>query len=224
MKLLILAMALIFNSCASYQPGKGALIVKGNHPKNTPITGYIDKDFTTDHYVLLQFTFGNKTAEWTRIKNISIDLKTKEANSASVVLGQDLNDWSDAIQNKIAIDSHNRAVLLGSIAAAGVVTMGASGNRGGIVAGAALYTGSIAVLAANDIADGISDLERAKMIPKGHLYSPISIPAGLVVKRWILLKIPYDKIPGNIYLDVNYEKNGKVRYELPIKNINTNEV
>lgn len=217
MKIFILSLTLLISSCASYQPGTGALIVEGNHPKNTPITGYIDQDFTTDHYALVQFTFGNQTENWTRIKNIAIDLKTKEANQASVVLGQDLNDWSDAIQNKIAIDRHNRAVLLGSIAAAGVVTMGASGNRGGVVAGAALYTGSIGVLAANDIADGISDLERAKMIPKGHLYSNISIPAGLVVKRWILLKIPYDKIPKSIFLDVTYEKNGKVRYELPIE-------
>lgn len=216
-------MILILTSCASYQPGKDAVVVTGNEPIKTSITGYIDQDFTTDHYVLLQFTFGNQTAEWTRIKSISLDLKTKEANNASVVLGQDLNDWSDAIQNKIAIDRHNSAVLLGSIAAAGAVTMIASGNGNGVIAGAALYTGSVGVLAANDIADGISDLERAKMIPKGHLYSKASIPAGLVVKRWILLKIPYEKVPSKVYLDVDYEKNGKVRYELPLKSSVTRE-
>ncbi len=221
MKFFILSVALFVSSCASYQPGQGALIVKGNHPRNTPITGYIDQDFTTDHYALIQFTFGNQTEDWTRIKSISLDLKSQEANKASVVLGQDLTDWSDAIQNKIAIDQHNREVLLGSIAAAGVVTMAASGNRGGAIAGAALYTGSVGVLAANEIADGISELERAKMIPRGHLYSNISIPAGLVVKRWILLKIPYGKIPNSIYLEVTYEKHGKVTYELPIRTNNT---
>jgi hypothetical protein len=216
--ILSLLFALTLSSCASYQSGNAVMHISGDHPENTPLTGYIDETYSSASYTLLQFQFGNETTEWKRIKNIKLDMLTPNGKKAQVVLGQDLNDWADAIAHKVAVDQHNRAVVLGSIAAAGAVlaVSGPKTNSRQTKAGLALMSGTIAVQNIGDYVSRLDDLQRAQIIPRGHLYSPISIPAGLVVKRWIVLKIERGDIPNKIHFEVTYSDNKKAKYELSL--------
>jgi hypothetical protein len=215
-----LLFVLALSSCASYQTGGDVMHISGDHPENTPLTGYIDEAYSTESYTLLQFQFGNYTTDWRRIKKISLDMITPAGKKAQVVLGQDLNDWSDAISHKIAIDDHNKAVLFGAIAATGAalaVSGMSKGNFSQSKAGLALMSGTVAIQSVDQFVTNLDNLQRSQIIPRGHLYSPISIPAGLVVKKWILLKIQKEDIPNKIQFDITYENDKKAKYELKLK-------
>jgi hypothetical protein len=222
MKILsILILSSLFFSCASYQEGNDAFIVKGEHPSDTPITGYIDKPYSTTYYTLLQFTFGNNSPDWKRIKSVNLDFDNNVLNKKiKVTLGDDLGYWADSIKHKLAVDNFNTQVVLGSIAAAGAATAisGAnSGNSSTVNTGSLAYATSMAVAGVNDFSSSKKSLSRAKLLPVGHLYKPFSIPAGLVTKRWLLLEVVNEEMPKIVYLDVVYNNDEKVRYKIQVR-------
>ena len=223
MKILILVIlsSLIF-SCASYQSGSYADIVSGEHPDDTPITGYIDKTYTTNYYTLLQFTFGNGSPDWKRVKTVSLDFGSEELNKkVKVTLGKDLEFWAESIKHKITVDQFNTQVFLGSIAAAGTM-VAISGTQNGsssnLKAGALTYTTSLSIDAANDFSNIKDNVERANILPSGHLYKPFAIPAGLITKRWLLLEIEEEKMPHEIYISVTWKNEKQARYKIQVAN------
>lgn len=224
-RLLLLIIVLVHFGCASYQAGNYAEIISGNHPSDVPITGKLDSTLTTKHYAVINFSFGNGSREWLRIKKVRLDFKNKELNKkVNIVFGQDIITWAEAIRHKVAIDQWNKEVIWGSIALAGAVTAAASGSSSDsnlLYAGAGTYTLASGVLVANGIIDKINDLERAKLFPKTHLYQPFSVPAGLFTNRWVLLQVDRDDIPSEIYFDVEYLNGEKVKYRVRIKSTNS---
>lgn len=218
---ILISISILFTGCASYLEGNDVMHIAGEHPENTPLTGYIDQTYSTKHYTLLQFQFGNDSHVWKRIKNVKLDMKTPKGKKAQVVLGQDLVDWSDAIAHKVAVDNYNKSIVLGSIASIGALSAihgSSKGNSSLSKAGISLLSGTVAVQGVDQLITNLDNIQRAKILPKGHLLSPISIPAGLVVKRWILLKIDRDDVPETINFEITYENNKKALYELKIKN------
>jgi hypothetical protein len=218
MKLVTLILSIIFlTGCASYQEGNSAYVIKGNHPKNTPITAYIDYDFSTEYYTLLQFSFGNYNPDWQRIERATLDFNNKDLNKkAKFVIGADLTAWAESIKHKRAVDQHNRAVLLGSLAIAGAAVTATGKNSSTQLTGAAIYASSLGAMGFNTFMDSKSDLNRSKLVPPGHLYQSFAIPAGLVTKKWDLLEMKQENIPNDIYLNVTYKNKDQVRYKMRI--------
>lgn len=215
----LILLSLLF-SCASYQPGKYADIVSGDHPADTPITAEVDKQLTTENYTFINFSFGNLGDDWRRVKSVRIDFNNKDLNKkASLIVGDDLQTWSSAIQHKLAIDRYNRDVFWGSIALVGAtaaIASGRSGNSSGMAAGSLAYTTSLGIMGANSFIDQISDLERASLFPATHLYQPFSIPAGLYSNRWVLLQIKKEDMPRIIYFNVEYLDGKKAYYQIDL--------
>lgn len=220
-RLLLSLMLLINFGCASYQSGNYADVVSGSHPSNSPITGRLDSMLTTKHYAVINFSFGNESKEWLRIKKVRLDFNNEDLNKrANIVVGQDIATWAEAIRHKVAIDQWNEQIIWGSIALAGAVTAAASGSRSDnsslAYAGVGTYALASGVLVANSIIDTINDLERAKLFPRTHLYQSFSVPAGLYTNRWILLEINQADIPTEIYFNVEYLDGKKAKYKIKI--------
>ena len=180
----LILLSLLF-SCASYQPGKYADIVSGDHPADTPITAEVDKQLTTDNYTFINFSFGNLGDDWRRVKSVRIDFNNKDLNKkASLIVGDDLQTWSSAIQHKLAIDRYNRDVFWGSIALVGAtaaIASGSSGNSSGMAAGSLAYTTSLGIMGANSFIDQISDLERASLFQQHIFINPFQYRQGFIL-------------------------------------------
>ena len=204
--------------CASYQPGSEVKISKGEHPRNVPISAYVDNDMSTDEFTVLQFVWGNKNKDWVRIKNVRLDLDNKELKkSINILVGEDLRTWADSLSHKLKVDNFNRQMFMNSLALIGTATMvagGAKGNQDMAVGGAALTSAVIGIDAINKVMDEINHIERAALIPYTHLYNPFSVPPGLYTKKWIVLEAYEDEIPEKLYFDVEYLDGRKVRYNV----------
>lgn len=223
MKYLLLSLLLLNIGCASYQSGGYANVISGDHPSNIPISGKLDSTLTTKHYAVINFTFGNSSKEWLRVKKVRLDFNNEKLNKkANIVVGQDIVTWAESIRHKVAIDQWNKEIIWGSIALAGAVSAAASGsssNSGLLYAGAGTYALTSGVLVANSIVDKVDDLERAKLFPRTHLYQSFSVPAGLYTNRWILLQIDKGDIPTEVYFDVEYLDGKKAKYKIKIKEV-----
>lgn len=222
-RLLLLIMLLVNFGCASYQSGSYADIVSGDHPSDAPITGKLDSTLTTKHYAVINFSFGNDSKQWLRIKKVRLDFNNKELNNkANIVVGQDIVTWAEAIRHKVEIDQWNKEVIWGSIALVGAVTASASSSNTSLMyAGASTYALASGILVANSVIDKVNDLERAKLFPRTHLYQSFSVPAGLYTNRWVLLQINRGDIPSEVYFDVEYLDGKKAKYKVKIKSSNT---
>jgi len=215
----LLIILIISSGCASYQSGNYADIVSGTHPSSTPITGNLDSALTTEHFALINFSFGNMTKEWLRVKKVRLDFRDENLNKkVNVVVGQDLVTWAEAINYKRAIDQWNKQIILGTIALAGNIVANIDKNSPLGHVGATTDAFASGMLAGNIIVDTINDLERAKLFPQTHLYQPFSVPAGLYTNRWILLQIKKEDIPSHVYFDVEYLDGKKAKYSIRIKN------
>jgi len=217
MKVILILASLLNFGCASYQAGRYAEVVSGEHPNNTPITGKLDRTLSTDHYAVIHFNFGNNSDQWLRVKKVRLDFQDKKLNKViNLVIGKDISTWAESISHKIAIDQWNRDIIIGSIAIAGAVVGGNSGSSDLAKAGAAVYSGAYGVLVANQMIDQMNNLGRSNLFPRTHLYQSFSVPAGLFTKRWVLLQINRKEVPDHIYFNVEYLDGSKAKYKVKL--------
>ena len=193
---LTLLILIAFTSCASYQTGKEVKDLsdkKMNHSKEKPklkITSKLNRELSTEYFSFIQVDFGNSSDEWIDIGQFNFLADNKNLN---VVLGKKYNEWSESIQNKIAVDRQNSEMVMGAIALGAAVAAGSnaqSGNLANTKLYLALATGSLLINDINKISNEISDIERAKLFPRNHLYTNFQVPPGLVSKKWILIEHP----------------------------------
>ncbi|MFT6632109.1 MAG: hypothetical protein ACJAS4_002071 [Bacteriovoracaceae bacterium] len=214
MKVGSLLIILSLVSCASYQNGRTAKqSVNGKiseAPADIKVTAHYDNEYSTKHFSYLQVEFGNKSDEWKDITKVILNV---EGDSIKIILGQRLDDWTRAIQNKVAVDRQNLQMALGVLAVGSAVAAGSSAQSGNYTNTAVFSTVMAGAAVASDVnrlTDSISDLERAQIFPKSHLYSPFSLPPGLVNKRWILIQHEKNVRVDNLSFDVFF-KTGKKR-------------
>ena len=221
-QILMLIQLIWLGSCASYNPGKYADAVQGEHPRGTPINAEVDTTFSTDPFVYVNITFGNKSTDrWTRIKKIRFT-NIGGVENARLVVGPDLFYWSEGVRRKVAIDNHNSQVFWGSMAglmAAGPAVSGSKGNfqlTSGLAGGALLKAG---VLDINNIVDKASSLERSALVPPTHIYQPFSVPPGLFISRWAVFEVPEHKEIEFLEFEVEYLSGKKAQYKVQIDGI-----
>lgn len=217
----ILFSLMVFNlGCASYQAGNYAEVVSGEHPEKAPISGLKDETLSTRNYVMVNFTFGNESDEWLRVKKVRLNFDDQEMNkNINIVVGEDIFTWAESIQHKVEVDQWNRDILLGSFAFVAVAASAAGSGSNSPelqVAGLGLYGASAGIIAANGIIDKVNELERAKLFPRTHLYSSFSVPAGLHSQRWILLQVKDAIVPDHVNFDIEYLDGKRANYRIKI--------
>jgi hypothetical protein len=213
-KITSLILLLSFVSCASYQNGRTAKqTVDGKvqeAKEDIKVTAHYNREFSTRHFSYVQVEFGNKADEWKDITKVVLNV---EDDAVKIILGQRLDDWARSIKNKVAVDRQNLQMALGIIAVGSAVAASSSahsGNYSNTVAYTTVMAGAAVASDVNSLTNSISDLERARIFPKSHLYSPFSLPPGLVNKRWILIQHDKNVRVDNLSFDIFF-KDGKKR-------------
>ena len=135
--------------------------------------------------------------DWVRIEAVELDMDAETAKSFSVVMGQDLQDWATAYQERLAMDKHNRElaqIAIGSAGALAALTGASKSNNS--LAYAGLGTMAAAdIRAVSDVINGSrSAAMNPKFIPDQHLYHPFSVPGTMFLRRWVLVNKPADKM------------------------------
>lgn len=212
-----LILLFFITACASYQPGKDAEIVSGQHPSNFPIFVDVDYELSTNNFLFLNITYGNNSNEWIRIKSNSIHLTPELESKVYIPVGQDLKSWVDSINYVRKIDSYNHQLLVNSLATIGLATAaaGAGGNNDFFATlGMGLTTTVFTVEAFNEVNDKINDLQRSQLIPMTHFYAPTSVPPGLYTKRWILLQYKDSHPPCQLDFQLEYLDGRQANYKV----------
>lgn len=205
-------------SCASYNAGESAIVKNGDSSKLS-VKGELVRDYTTDNFILINVGFENMSENWKRFKYVEM-VETDSIKDAKVVVGNDLVTWSESMKTKLAVDQHNRSVLVGSIAGLAAVGAGVvSGNNGDLKLAKGLVIGGSALLsleAINEVSKKADALELASLVPRSHLYHPFAVAPGLVSKKWILLQIKKDHIPCFVDFQLTDIADQKTHYRLDL--------
>jgi len=221
MKNYFLVLTLLLTSCAHYQPGIKAKHKDGELIKGLTASAEIDDELSNRYFKFLNVTFGNKGPGWIRIK--SLKLKNPESEfkgKINIILGEDLNVWSQSMTYVRQIQSHNLSVLTGIIASTAMVAgavAGSKGNTSGANLGFGVAMGALSVNAVNSIVTDKNNLERGLSFPDGHIYKTFSIPAGLYNKRWILLEFEDANTPKKLTFEIELLDGRKTTYDFPLE-------
>jgi len=193
-------------SCASLHSGyyaeqideKGNVIKKKKTDIGLVISAKEDPDLSSKYFGFINLTFENKSQEWIRIKKVSIDLLSEEANkNVKFTSGNDLTLWQEAVIKRNEIREYNRELLLASIAVIGTTVAMTSDNKGVKAAGAFTGLGALTSLTVNEFNKVINNIENAKIFPRTHLFSEeFIVPPGLFTKKWVLLNTTNHKKTG----------------------------
>jgi hypothetical protein len=217
MKTFFISLSLLLFSCASYQSGNLSDVNKSEIKSELVVSGYLDQEYTTDHFTFIQVDFGNNTDEWIEIEKVLINNNDKDIK---IILGEKLESYIASINQKIAIDRYNTSMILGvtaGVAAAGAISSGNDGSIESVKSYASIMAGSLIADDINHISNNLSDLERTRVLPRNHLISPFSVPPGLVSKRWILLQINPKYIISNFAFTAHFKDGSKKVYNINLK-------
>lgn len=216
MKSLLICLSLLLTSCASYQAGEESVSIGKEKISGLEVSAQKDYDLSSKYYTMVNFYFGSSNDKWQRIKKVRVKLPKKTSKEIKVVLGKDLTDWAESIKYVKQVDSWNQSMLLGSIALAGAAVSTSSHSqtaRGGAI----VALSSLSVMEGNRVFDKYSELQRSQLVPESHLYREASIPAGLHMKKWILLEVEDNELPKFLEFEVTMKDKRKATYKVDIR-------
>ncbi len=216
-KLYLLLATSFLISCATTHPGKmGEQLTKNSNLELT-VSGKVVKAYSDNAHQFLDFTFENKKTNWERIKSIEFKYGNDENLVYNVIVGEDLVTWANAFSAKKAKEDHNTAMALSGLMLAGAVLTLASGNSDTAkVVGATSYAAGATGAIFYTINEELRKVETSKLVPKSHLYSNFSVPAGMFVRRWVLVNVPGDKWATTAYLTINTVDGKSEQYKVSI--------
>lgn len=201
LKISTLLASMLLASCANLHNGNFASPEGSDSSRKSTsgivISGIENDDLSSEYFGEIDFTFENTTADWVRIKNITIDFDDPTINKAvRVPVGSDLISWAKAAEQDKQIRDYNTSLVLGSVMTVGAFAAGASHNPGVRGLGADALIGSAGGLTLMGLREERENAELAKLVPPSHLMSDdFVIPPGLHTKKWLAL---YTKDPHSI--------------------------
>lgn len=192
MKNVMIVFAIFFGfGCASIHTQHKAKVLKGEENKEMVISARQTNSFE-DAFAAVTVNFENKGQKWIRIHKVEALIGDDIADKVSVVMGNDLVDWSSAMTQKIQLERHNSEVTQALILGGAGVATAAAGHKSPQIASAGLVV--IGGLESWVVVDMINyqkeALENPETVPRNHLYHPFSIPPGLFLRRWIVFNVP----------------------------------
>lgn len=111
-------------SCASTHPGSIATV--DPHSERLPLiisAEIIDNHEKNDPFQLIGITFENEKDNWVRIKNSELIIDNPAESGISVVVGEDLNEWANAMAFRVNRDKHNSEMTLLALDAIGAAAL-----------------------------------------------------------------------------------------------------
>jgi hypothetical protein len=219
MKNLIITLAIILSSflisCASVHPGARGHSYEEPNPININVSAE-NLDYSKgDSFQLIEVTIENTSEEWVRIESIRPRLPNPAESKVSAVLGQDLVDWAEAKQAQAKVDKLNQDIIQASLMGAGVLAA-TSKNSTVSALGSAAALGGIGWAAVTGITADQRHAQEVIKVPSTHLYAPVSVPAKMFLRRWLLLNKPPNAELTTLVIDVTTVDGKRGVYEIPL--------
>lgn len=166
--------------------------------------------YCTEYFGMVNIEFTNKSRDWIDIDNLRVSFGSPEIDKkVTLVTGDKLINWNDAITEKQESDAFYARLFLGTLAAVGGVVAARNNNtKAGAVA-----IGSAGALALSEISSASDRIQVAQLVPRTHLLAGnFSIPPGLSLSRWALFNTKNnDGVPVITHISIAAETNsGKV--------------
>lgn len=175
----------------------------------------IDADFVgsycTEYFGLVSVSFENTSGKWITVKSINTSFGSDEVDkNVTIISGDRLKSWDDAIQSKLRNDAFYSQLLLGAFAVLGASSENKSVRNIGL--------GTASVLTVSELTKLKDRINLGKAVPGSHLLSGgFSVPPGMSVSKWALFgtesntNTPYlDKFVVNGYLESGEKINASI--------------
>lgn len=179
---LVVAM-LILCSCATTMPGNDLNL----NSKLLSATVSEHPDFSNDKIKMYQIAIKNLSNSWIDIDSVLLEDTT---GSAVVLVGPKMNSWIEASKLEKTVSDYNTSLLLGSLAIAGAVVGGTSGNDTTSTIGYSFALGALTAAGIKDFVQSKNKVEFLNSFPETHLFHPFVIPSQKVIQRWIIVENP----------------------------------
>lgn len=221
MKNLILSILFValLTSCASKHPGNYGKPIGDKKAIAIIVSGKTVDSKPDSPFQQIELTIENTSADWVRISRAEVVNDDPGKSKISVVVGNDLQSWTEAKSYEQTLKDQNEAMAAAGIAAAGaaVAIGGASGkNSGATSAGLATMVGAAAYSDAKAIGKFKTDTERALKVPGHHLYTPFSIPGKMFLRKWLLMNKPVGAMIDNLVVEFETVEGVKESYVIKI--------
>lgn len=199
---LVLILSLLC-SCATTMPGADLQL------NSTLLSATVsaNSNFSNDTIKMYQVSIKNLSNTWIDVDSVTLDDPTA---SVEILVGPKLNAWIEANQLEKSVSDYNTSLILGSIAAAGLVVGGTSNNNTTSAVGLSFAVGALTVAGVNDFVDSKNKVEFQKSLPESHLLRPFMIPSTKVMQRWIVIENPKN-------VGLKFTLNSKVKEVGPVK-------
>ena len=216
----ILPLLFLLTSCASIHSGNFAKFLnkdgKVSSGKKSSsgiiVSGQEVKSMSSKYFAQLDLTFENTTDKWIKIDHIDLSYNNSELNKLmKIPVGEKLISWAKAAQQNQEISNYNTNLALGAVTGMATGAMLLSKNRSMSIAAQGVFAVSSGSLTYRSIVKTLNQVELAKVVPASHLLnSPIHIPPGLHVKKWITVHLerPYQS-PFLKEILISYRANTK---------------
>ena len=178
-------MTLVLTSCATTMPGHD--VDTGSKKVSATMS---DNDSFSDHRIQMhQFSIKNNTDEWIEFEGATIE----GPEEVKVLVGDRITSWVEACTLEQQVSDYNTALVLGSLAIAGVAVSGGTQHQGTATTGAVVALGSITALGAKGFQESKRWTEFQQAFPEKHIFRPFVLPPGKVIQRWIMIENPSSK-------------------------------
>jgi len=219
MKKILIIYAIMICGCASTHQGSKAQKLSGNISQDFVISGSsIDRDLNSS-FELIELTFENTSADWLRVHEAKIIIDDTKDAKVSVVVGKDLLSWAEAVEYQNKVNQHNTEIAIGTTQTAAAVALGVGAVKKDNTLsnlGAVGYLMTSGYAAAQVISTNRSNAMSSNGTPNSHLYEPFSVPAGLFMRKWLLLNKPAKTYINRLVLELNTVDGKKGYYEIQI--------
>ena len=216
-KYLLLVFVLFTVACATTHPGSEGKALPGEAALPMKVSAQTIDNAKGESFQLIEVTVENLADEWLRIHNARVVIDNPAESKLSIVLGQDLKDWAQAMELRLKKDEHNRELLKIGLGAAGGVAavVGSQTNNPGVtLAGASLLLGTYAWAVTDVIRHGYASSTQANRVPENHLHQSFSVPGKMFLRRWVLINKPSATLINHLVIEFETVGGEKNTYEI----------
>ena len=210
-------LSLTLFSCASTHPGTTGK--SRTEPTKIPITISAQTIDNPDGetFELVEVTIENKSEDWVRINHTEVVISNPAESKLSIVMDNDLRDWSEAMAARMRKDSYNQQLLQAGLILAGVATA-ASGGKGSTLAtvGGITVVGTYGWAVGDALEQSYNTATGVDKIPSNHLYRSYSVPGKMFIRRWVLINKPSKVVIKNLVLKIETVDGEKEYYDIPL--------
>ncbi|MBY0414497.1 MAG: hypothetical protein K2Q18_10040, partial [Bdellovibrionales bacterium] len=179
-KLSLLTLILVLTSCATTMPGKSVGLKSGFLSATLAENG----DFSSENIKMYQVSVRNNTNDWIVVDSALIS----NAPTTQVLVGDKISSWLEACSLEKKVADYNTSLVLGVLAAGGMVAGATSNNSATSNIGFITSLGAITTAGVKDFIDSKKKADFQAAFPEGHILKGFTVPPMKVVQRWILIE------------------------------------